>query len=53
MRKSKFSETQVVGILKEAERGVPVGKFEPRLNNTGVRGAMREWCPFPSVGTAP
>jgi putative transposase len=24
MRKSKFSETQIVGILKDAESGVPV-----------------------------
>jgi putative transposase len=24
MRKSKFSETQIVGMLKEAESGVPV-----------------------------
>jgi putative transposase len=24
MRKSKFSDTQIVGILKEAEGGVPV-----------------------------
>jgi putative transposase len=25
MRKSKFSETQIVGIMKDAESGVPVG----------------------------
>ena len=25
MRKSKFSESQIVGILKDAESGVPVG----------------------------
>ena len=25
MRKSKFSETQIVGILKDAESGIPVG----------------------------
>ena len=24
MRKSKFNETQIVGILKDAENGVPV-----------------------------
>ena len=27
MRKSKFSETQVVGILKDAESGVPVAEL--------------------------
>jgi hypothetical protein len=25
MRKSKFSESQIVGILKDAESGMPVG----------------------------
>ena len=28
MRKSKFSETQIVGILKDAEGGVPVADLQ-------------------------
>ena len=32
MRKSKFSETQIVGILKDAESGVPVADLlDPSL----------------------
>ena len=27
MRKSKFSESQIVAILKEGEAGLPVGHF--------------------------
>src|SRR5947209_17845934 len=30
MRKSKFSETQIVGILKDAESGVPVADLIPK-----------------------
>ena len=33
MRKSKFSETQIVGILKDAESGVPVADL---LRKRGV-----------------
>ena len=33
MRKSKFSESQIVGILKEAEAGIPVADL---LRRTGV-----------------
>ncbi len=33
MRKSKFSETQIVGILKDAEGGVPVADL---LRKCGV-----------------
>ena len=33
MRKSKFSETQIVGILKDAESGVPVADL---LRKVGV-----------------
>jgi putative transposase len=33
MRKSKFSETQIVGILKDAESGVPVADL---LRKVGI-----------------
>jgi putative transposase len=33
MRKSKFSETQIVGILKDAESGIPVADL---LRKDGV-----------------
>ena len=32
MRKSKVSETQIVGILKDAESGVPVAELLRPLN---------------------
>jgi len=37
MRKSKFSETQTVGIVKDAESGVPVAV--PRGPHSEVRGS--------------
>ena len=41
MRKSKFSETQIVGILKDAESGVPVDSL---LRKHGIsRGTFFKW----------
>jgi putative transposase len=39
MRKAKFSETQIVGILKDAESGVPVPDLVRKL-----RHFRRETC---------
>lgn len=36
MRKSKFSESQIVAILKEADNGIPVPEV---LRNHGISGA--------------
>jgi hypothetical protein len=35
MRKAKFSESQIVGILKEADAGVPPLTFLPRPQTAG------------------
>jgi putative transposase len=40
MRKSKFSETQIVGMLKDAESGRPVADL---LRKHGVSNATFKW----------
>jgi putative transposase len=50
MRKSKFSETQIVGILKDAESGMPVaellrkhGVSKATFFSGGASTAERRW----------
>jgi hypothetical protein len=45
MRKSKFAETQIVGILKDAESGVPVPDLisQPRPDYFSDHGRAFGW----------
>ena len=50
MRKSRFTESQIVGILKEGEAGVPLAdlvrvasRLESNYSRTSERGVFAVW----------
>ena len=45
MKKSKFSESQIVGILKEVELGAKVGEFPALARRAPWRSRTARWPP--------
>ena len=46
MRKSRFTESQIVGILKEGEAGIPLAEF---VRTHGISRATPTWISHDST----
>ena len=41
MKRSRYTETQIIKILQEAEAGVAIGKLSPQIGL--IRSALYKW----------
>jgi hypothetical protein len=46
MRKSRFSESQIVAILKEGEAGVPIAEIVRNHSSGGGESTRERRCPI-------